>query len=1051
MYHCCIHFYLIGKMIHKDNLFETMKKMPPLEHFSHEFCEGSCPEAARAAEADVIFADLRGMDAAGTVKLLAEEKRGDAQLLLLAEKEQLPLLFGMQDEIRDIWVLPMSEEELSFRFLRWQQDLKMNRDYWQTAHFFEATINSVPNLIWYKDKNGIHEKVNDSFCRTVNKTKEQVEGRGHAYIWDVEEDDPACIESEREVMETKRTCISEETIQTGEGTKLLTTYKSPLYNFDGSVMGTVGVAIDITRERAFEREIVKKNRTLEKVFTSIDCGILCHSLDGSRILSVNGAALKILGYETKEELEEAGFNMVANSVLAEDRDRLRDRIQGLENEGDSISTEYSVKHRDGEVLHVMGNIKLLKEDGELFYQRFLLDCTEQKRQERRNERRQMELVHALGIDYNLVCYFDLNTGMGNALRINECQQEVLRPIFAEKADFVLEEAMGHYIHTCVCEEDQALLTEACSREWLMRELSEKNVCFANYRANCGGEIRYFQMKAVRTGDWVRHSGAVLGFRSVDDEIRSEMEKKSVLEIALMQANRASKAKSIFLSNMSHDIRTPMNAIVGFTTLALNHIDNRDQVEEYLKKIMTSGNHLLSLINDVLDMSRIESGKMHLEEKACALPEILHGLQNIIQGDVNAKQLELCLDTVDVYDEEIFCDKLRLNQVLLNLLSNAIKYTPTGGTISFRIEEKPGAPEGYANYEFYIRDTGIGMSEEFVSHIFEPFERERNFTISGIQGTGLGMAITKNIVDMMNGTIEVTSKQNVGTQCKVSFMFRLNTDERKPVALSEFKNCHALVVDDDFNTCDSVSYMLQQIGMRAEWTLSGKEAVLRTRQALTRGDDYDVYIVDWLLPDVNGIEVVRRIRKETGNNVPVIVLTAYDWSDIEDEARQAGVSAFCSKPLFLSELRSCLGSLVNDQDSDGKERRREARVHTERILLAEDNILNQEIAVELLSEEGFTVEVADNGQMAVDMLKNSEPGYYQLVLMDVQMPVLDGYGAARAIRSLENKELASIPIFAMTANAFEEDKQEALRNGMNGHIAKPIDVKKLIQTLDKVLA
>ncbi len=764
MYHCCIHFYLIGKMIHKDNLFETMKKMPPLEHFSHEFCEGSCPEAARAAEADVIFADLRGMDAAGTVKLLAEEKRGDAQLLLLAEKEQLPLLFGMQDEIRDIWVLPMSEEELSFRFLRWQQDLKMNRDYWQTAHFFEATINSVPNLIWYKDKNGIHEKVNDSFCRTVNKTKEQVEGRGHAYIWDVEEDDPACIESEREVMETKRTCISEETIQTGEGTKLLTTYKSPLYNFDGSVMGTVGVAIDITRERAFEREIVKKNRTLEKVFTSIDCGILCHSLDGSRILSVNGAALKILGYETKEELEEAGFNMVANSVLAEDRDRLRDRIQGLENEGDSISTEYSVKHRDGEVLHVMGNIKLLKEDGELFYQRFLLDCTEQKRQERRNERRQMELVHALGIDYNLVCYFDLNTGMGNALRINECQQEVLRPIFAEKADFVLEEAMGHYIHTCVCEEDQALLTEACSREWLMRELSEKNVCFANYRANCGGEIRYFQMKAVRTGDWVRHSGAVLGFRSVDDEIRSEMEKKSVLEIALMQANRASKAKSIFLSNMSHDIRTPMNAIVGFTTLALNHIDNRDQVEEYLKKIMTSGNHLLSLINDVLDMSRIESGKMHLEEKACALPEILHGLQNIIQGDVNAKQLELCLDTVDVYDEEIFCDKLRLNQVLLNLLSNAIKYTPTGGTISFRIEEKPGAPEGYANYEFYIRDTGIGMSEEFVSHIFEPFERERNSTISGIQGTGLGMAITKNIVDMMNGTIEVTSKQNVGTQC-----------------------------------------------------------------------------------------------------------------------------------------------------------------------------------------------------------------------------------------------------------------------------------------------
>lgn len=1050
MYHCCVHFYLIGDMNHKDDLFGTIKKMSPLEHFSHQFCEGSIPDADMAAEADAIFVDLRGMDVEGTMGSLIAAKRQDAQLVLFAEKGQVAKLSGYLDGITDIWVLPVSGEEFAFRFLRWQQSLKKDRDYRQTSHFLETAINSVPNLVWFKDKNGIHEKVNDSFCRTVNKPKEVVEGRGHAFIWDVEEDDPACIESEREVMETGRTCVSEETIQTGEGTKLLTTYKSPLYDFDGNVMGTVGVAIDITRERAFEQEIMKKTRTLEKVFTSIDCGILCHSLDGSRILSVNGAALKILGYDSREELEAAGFNMVANSVLVEDKDRLKSRMQTLEKEGDSVSTEYSVKHKNGEVLHVMGNIKLLKEDGELFYQRFLLDCTEQKKQERKNERRQMELVQALSIDFNLVCYFNLDTGTGNTLRVNECHNDMLKPIFAQVGDFDLEEKMDRYIENCVYEEDRKLLRECCSREWLAKELTEKNICYINYRTNCDGELRYFQMKAVRTGNWEKRRGAVLGFRSVDDETRSEMEKKSILEGALMQANRASKAKSIFLSNMSHDIRTPMNAIVGFTTLAINHIDSRDQVEEYLKKIMSSGNHLLSLINDVLDMSRIESGKMHLEEKPCSLPEILHGLQNIIQGDVNAKQLEFYVDTIDVFDEEIYCDKLRLNQVLLNLLSNAVKYTMTGGTISFRITEKAGAPEGFAYYEFHIRDTGIGMSEEFVAHIFEPFERERNSTISGIQGTGLGMAITKNIVDMMNGVIEVKSTLNVGTECKVSFMFRLNTEERKPVELLEFKNCHALVVDDDFNTCDSVSYMLQQIGMRAEWTLSGKEAVLRTRQALTRKDDYDVYIVDWLLPDVNGIEVVRRIRRETGGNVPVIVLTAYDWSDIEDEAREAGVSAFCSKPLFLSELRSCLNSLVNNYDSGKEYKRRAKRDHTERILLAEDNVLNQEIAVELLSEEGFQVEVADNGQMAVEMLEKSDPGYYQLVLMDVQMPVLDGYGAARKIRSFGNKELASIPIFAMTANAFEEDKQEALHNGMNGHIAKPIDVKKLISTLDRVL-
>ncbi len=917
MYHCCVHFYLIGDMNHKDDLFGTIKKMSPLEHFSHQFCEGSIPDADMAAEADAIFVDLRGMDVEGTMGSLIAAKRQDAQLVLFAEKGQVAKLSGYLDGITDIWVLPVSGEEFAFRFLRWQQSLKKDRDYRQTSHFLETAINSVPNLVWFKDKNGIHEKVNDSFCRTVNKPKEVVEGRGHAFIWDVEEDDPACIESEREVMETGRTCVSEETIQTGEGTKLLTTYKSPLYDFDGNVMGTVGVAIDITRERAFEQEIMKKTRTLEKVFTSIDCGILCHSLDGSRILSVNGAALKILGYDSREELEAAGFNMVANSVLVEDKDRLKSRMQTLEKEGDSVSTEYSVKHKNGEVLHVMGNIKLLKEDGELFYQRFLLDCTEQKKQERKNERRQMELVQALSIDFNLVCYFNLDTGTGNTLRVNECHNDMLKPIFAQVGDFDLEEKMDRYIENCVYEEDRKLLRECCSREWLAKELTEKNICYINYRTNCDGELRYFQMKAVRTGNWEKRRGAVLGFRSVDDETRSEMEKKSILEGALMQANRASKAKSIFLSNMSHDIRTPMNAIVGFTTLAINHIDSRDQVEEYLKKIMSSGNHLLSLINDVLDMSRIESGKMHLEEKPCSLPEILHGLQNIIQGDVNAKQLEFYVDTIDVFDEEIYCDKLRLNQVLLNLLSNAVKYTMTGGTISFRITEKAGAPEGFAYYEFHIRDTGIGMSEEFVAHIFEPFERERNSTISGIQGTGLGMAITKNIVDMMNGVIEVKSTLNVGTECKVSFMFRLNTEERKPVELLEFKNCHALVVDDDFNTCDSVSYMLQQIGMRAEWTLSGKEAVLRTRQALTRKDDYDVYIVDWLLPDVNGIEVVRRIRRETGGNVPVIVLTAYDWSDIEDEAREAGVSAFCSKPLFLSELRSCLNSLVNNYDS-GKE-------------------------------------------------------------------------------------------------------------------------------------
>ncbi len=1046
MYHCHIRFYLTG---HTCGTFDILKEISPLERFTHEFIESVQPVEEQVSRADMILANLQGEECRSVLQTLVSGMRSEAGLIVLADKEQIPLLEEYMEELQDIWTLPMTDTESRFRILRWQQECRIKKDYWQTSHFFEATINNIPNLIWYKDKNGIHEKVNDSFCKTVNKTKKQVEGRGHAYIWDVEFDDPACIESEREVMSKRQTCVSEETVKSGDGIKLLTTYKSPLYDLDGSVMGTVGVAIDVTQERAYEQEIIRKNHTLETVFTSMDCGILCHSLDGSRILSVNRAALKILGYESQEELVAEGFNMVADSVIDEDKSKLRKCMARLKKAGDSVSVEYSVKHRGGEILHVMGNIKLLEEDGELFYQRFLLDCTRQKIQEREKERHNQELVQALSVDYNLVCFFELELGKGITLQVSDDHMHMFEPIL--QGELLLEERMEDYIQKFVYEEDRGMLRKAASRSSLKEELLNKRVYSVNYRTLWNGEMRYFQMKAVRTGAWEDGQGVVVGFRSVDAEIREEMEKKNLLEDALMQANRASKAKSVFLSNMSHDIRTPMNAIVGFTALAITHIEHKERVEEYLKKIMTSGNHLLSLINDVLDMSRIESGRMHLDEKECSLPEILHGLRNILQADVHAKQLELYIDTVDVFDEEIYCDKLRLNQVLLNLLSNAVKYTGAGGIVSLRITEKPGAPAGSAHYEFNIKDTGIGMSREFVEHIFEPFERERNSTISGIQGTGLGMAITKNIVDMMNGSIEVKSEQNVGTEVTVSFTFRLHSGEKIPQDIPELKGCRALVVDDDFNSCDSVSYMLGQIGMRAEWTLSGKEAVLRTRQAVMREDNYSVYIIDWLLPDMNGIEVTRRIRKEMGEDVPVILLTAYDWADIEDEAREAGVTAFCSKPMFLSELRSCLHSIVNAEEECIRNSLIEKKnFRAGRILLAEDNELNQEIAEAILEEAGFTLEIAGDGQTAVDMLKESEPGYYQLVLMDVQMPVMDGYEATKTIRKLEDQKLAAIPIIAMTANAFEEDRQEALKSGMNGHIAKPINVDTLFDILEEVL-
>ena len=1048
MYRCHMEFYLVNC---PPDVLETVQQLPPLDGFNHSFLDSNEPREALLSRADVVLAvPVAGAD---SVRALAEGMKEDAWLILLADQKQAAGLGESLSLADELWTLPMTGAELKFRFTRWQEKQKLRLDLWETSQYLEATINSTPSLVWYKDKDGIHEKVNDAFCATVNKTKEQVQGRGHAYIWDVEEDDPACIESERIVMEARETRMSEEAVQTGEGKRLLTTYKSPLYDYDGSVMGTVGVAIDVTQERAYEQEIVNKNRELENLFTTMDCGVMCHSLDGSRMISINRAALQILGYESQEALLADGFDMVASSVLPEDRARLEECIKTLSKVGDNVNIEYRVRHTNGDILHVMGNIKLIEEDGELYYQRFLLDFTTQKlREEERRlaeERRQAGLVQALTIDYNLVCVFDLDSGIGRSLRIYECKLGVLDELFS--GELTLETCLGDYINRCVYAEDRELMRQICTRDRLRIELGANSQFYNNYRTQCGDELRYFQMKAVRTGDWTTTRAVVLGFRSVDEETRKELEQMNLLRDALDQANRASKAKSVFLSNMSHDIRTPMNAIIGFTALATTHIDQRDQVEGYLKKIMTSGNHLLSLINDVLDMSRIESGKMSLEEKPCSMPDILHGLRSIVQADVHAKQLELYMDAVDVMNEEIYCDRLRLNQILLNLLSNSVKYTPAGGVVSVKVTEKPGAPAGHATYEFCIKDTGIGMSEEFVARIFEPFERERNSTTSGIQGTGLGMAITKNIVDMMNGTISVRSKQGVGTEFIVVVTFRLCTEEREPQTIPELKNCRALVVDDDFNTCDSVSCMLQQIGMRAEWTLSGKEAVLRTRQAVMRNDVYSVYIIDWLLPDMNGVEVARRVRKEIGEQVPIIVLTAYDWSEIEDEAREAGISAFCSKPLFLSELRSCLMSVVGTEEKKVEDSARKGRTNTGRILLVEDNELNQEIATAILSEAGFQVETAEDGRQAVDLVSQSQPGWYQLVLMDVQMPVMNGYEATRCIRQLENRQLADIPILAMTANAFEEDKQEALRSGMNGHISKPINIEKLLETLNEMLS
>ena len=539
---------------------------------------------------------------------------------------------------------------------------------------------------------------------------------------------------------------------------------------------------------------------------------------------------------------------------------------------------------------------------------------------------------------------------------------------------------------------------------------------------------------------------VMSDRTADKQVNQ------ALSNAVAAAETANRAKSTFLSNMSHDIRTPMNAIIGFTTLAISNIDDTDRVKDYLAKTLASSNHLLSLINDVLDMSRIESGKIHLEEVEVNLSDVLHDLKTIVSGQIYAKQLELYMDAIDVTDEDVYCDKTRLNQILLNLLSNAIKFTPAGGTVSVRVRQLAGQVRGCGQYEFRIKDNGIGMSPEFAKKIFEPFERERTSTVSRIQGTGLGMAITKNIVDMMGGTIEVQTAQGKGTEFTVCVPMRAQTEQRPVEKITELEGLKALVVDDDFNTCDSVTKMLVKVGMRAEWTLSGKEAVLRARQSIEMSDAYHAYIIDWRLPDMNGIEVTRQIRS-LNNDTPIIILTAYDWSDLEVEAKAAGVTAFCPKPMFMSDLHETLMNAIGQTQTDAAQEllpKKNTNFKGRHILLVEDNELNREIAQEILREYGFQVDTAENGEVAVEKVSTAAPGSYDLVLMDVQMPVMDGYTATRKIRALDDPARAKLPILAMTANAFDEDRRNALESGMNGFLSKPIVIGDLVQELHKIL-
>jgi signal transduction histidine kinase/DNA-binding response OmpR family regulator len=670
------------------------------------------------------------------------------------------------------------------------------------------------------------------------------------------------------------------------------------------------------------------------------------------------------------------------------------------------------------------------------------------------------LMSALSKDYFAVYHLNLDK---DEYIILSKGNDINDKIFQGKSTIrCCSDTLKKFANAYICEEDRDKFLAMTDLQYMKQRLMNEESYVIRYRAKIKDNMEYLESRFVRSKIDEEGMYAVSGIRNVDSEVRKELEYQKNLadaynkEIETRQAMKeafdaaisANKAKTDFLSRMSHDMRTPMNAIIGMTAIAGAHLDDKERVKDSLGKISSSSRHLLGIINDILDMSKIESGSLHINEENFNLSELLKNFLDIMRPQVLEKNHELKVHIHDIKHEDVIGDYLRIQQAFINIMSNAIKYTPNGGVITISAYEKPTHKTRTACYEFVFEDNGVGMSPEFLEKIFEPFERAEDLRTSKIQGTGLGMAITKNFINMMGGQIKVQSELGKGSKFTITFFLKLQ--EELYVDTDALYGLPVLIVDDDEISCENTSNILNEIGMDSEWVLRGREAVERVKIHHFNDDDYFAVIIDWKMPDMNGIETTKAIREIVGNDVPIIIISAYDWTDIEQEARDAGANAFITKPAFKSNLTRLFLGLVQDSDGDAGHVSdvKEYDLKDKRVLLVEDNDLNREITVEILGSTGIEICEAENGRQAVEIYKVKPEYYFDLILMDIQMPVMNGYDATIAIRSLGRKDSKSIPIIAMTANAFAEDVSEALNAGMNEHIAKPIDIKKLIECVKK---
>ena len=790
---------------------------------------------------------------------------------------------------------------------------------------------------------------------------------------------------------------------------------------------------------------------IEHLYNAVPEGIALLTVEEPyRFLQLNREGMRLLAYpqncfdfEPKEEKLE-------KMIYAEDYEVVSEILKAAAASGEKNHFESRAVKADGSIFWIACLVeKTLDENGTPIFITTFHDITAEKLAEEETERAKRQerimLVSAISNVFPVIVSLNLTT---DALKFIYVQEGLMVEMGEQKTYSQLYYDFIDTIHPDNIEEYKRRFAPEHLADRLGKERNE--VFLEARQMLTDGQYHWTSTQIISVDNpYSDDRLAILLSRRIDEQRYEEEQKRQVLESALENAKAASVAKSQFLSNMSHDIRTPMNAIVGMTAIASAHLDERERVTECLKKIDFSSHHLLSLINDILDMSKIESGKICLRQELFNLAELIGEAVELIQPQAQMGKIEINVQMSALNDELVVGDPLRIRQIYLNILSNAVKYTPEGGCITINVGQETCHRKEYQNYVFQCADTGTGMSEEFLSKLYQPFERAQDSTTSKITGTGLGLAITKNFVDMMSGDIYVKSKLGEGSVFTVTLPLKLQNAKQEEIP-REWEGVHSLIVDDDRETCENAAELLVSMGLRAEFVTDGITAVSRVAAAKDTPDPIELVILDWKMPEMDGVETARRIRSEVGPDIPVIILTAYDWAEIETEATKAGVTAFLSKPFYRSKICYVLRELGENKKTEEENLDCPQYSIGGRVLLAEDNEMNREIAHVLIEEAGVKVEEACNGAEAVKMVEESDSGYYDLIFMDIQMPIMDGYEAAKAIRKLERPDAAKIPIVAMTANALEDDMRAAARAGMDAHFAKPINVKKLEELLRKYI-